>query len=61
MKIIKSTFVTLNALPKISDHVYKINGKKKKNKNKNLRRFFKEILRAPFKFFAHLTEAEPLL
>ena len=60
MKIIKSTFVTLNALPKISDHVYKINGKKK-NKNKNLRRFFKEILRAPFKFFAHLTEVEPLL
>ena len=35
MKIIKSTFVTLNALPKISDHVYKINGKKKKtNKQK---------------------------
>lgn len=34
MKIIKSTFVTLNALPKISDHVYKINGKKKKQKQK---------------------------
>ena len=60
MKIIKSTFVTLNALPKISDHVYKINGKKKKT-NKNLRRFFKEILRAPFKFFTHLTEVEPML
>lgn len=29
MKIIKSTFVTLNALPKISDNVYEINGKKK--------------------------------
>ena len=30
MKIIKSTFVTLNALPEISDNVYEINGKKKK-------------------------------
>ena len=34
MKIIKSTFVTLNALPKISDHVYKINGKKKNKQTK---------------------------
>ena len=59
MKIIKSTFVTLNALSEISDNVYEINGKKKKEKN--LRRFFKEILKAPFKFFAHLTEVEPLL
>lgn len=50
----------MNALPKISDNVYEINGKKKK-KEKNLRRFFKEILKAPFKFFAHLTEVEPLL
>ena len=58
MKIIKSTFVTLNALPEISDNVYEINGKKKK---KTWEGFFKEILRAPFKFFAHLTEAEPLL
>lgn len=58
MKIIKSTFVTLNALPEISDNVYEVNGKKKKQPEKV---FFKEILRAPFKFFAHLTEAEPLL
>lgn len=50
----------MNALSEISDNVYEINGKKKK-KEKNLRRFFKEILKAPFKFFAHLTEAEPLL
>lgn len=49
----------MNALSEISDNVYEINGKKKKEKN--LRRFFKEILKAPFKFFAHLTEVEPLL
>lgn len=48
----------MNALPEISDNVYEINGKKKK---KTWEGFFKEILRAPFKFFAHLTEAEPLL
>lgn len=51
----------MNALSEISDNVYEINGKKKKKKEKNLRRFFKEILKAPFKFFAHLTEVEPLL
>lgn len=34
MKIIKSTFVTLNALPEISDNVYEINGKKKKKPEK---------------------------
>ena len=32
MKIIKSTFITLNALPEISDNFYEINGKKKPEK-----------------------------
>ena len=44
MKIIKSTFVTLNALPKISDHVHKINGKKKKKQTKTWEGFLKKYL-----------------
>ena len=49
MKIIKSTFVTLNALPEISDNVYEINGKKKKN---NLRRFFLKKYLGPLSSFS---------